>query len=129
MHYVLAWRRRLSGDGPTDGGVTAVRDWRGWRRSFLDGLKSLHLADSFRRMLPHCGAAVARRALLPPSPQLMEIISPISAGRCQNGKIMSSSRATIHYLNCLVVGILKWNFQTKKSGKGKSEGWEKRGKS
>ena len=49
---------------------------------------------------------------------LMEIISPISAGRCQNGKIMSSSRATIHYLNCLVVGILKWNFQTKKRGNG-----------
>ena len=43
--------------------ISDVIDGRSrWRRSFLDGLKSLHLADSFRRMLPHCGvAAVARR--------------------------------------------------------------------
>ena len=125
------------GDG---GGGWAVMDRRTeeWLQFETGGDRGdLFWTDSshFTLLTPSggCCHTAARRgdggALLPPSPQLMEIISPISAGRCQNGKIMSSSRATIHYLNCLVVDILKWNFQTKKGEKGKSEGLKKREKS
>ena len=106
------------------GAAVAERWWTDGRRSdcssLLEGIEEIFSGRTQVTSpcwLLQADAATLRRggggggALLPPSPQLMEIISPISAGRCQNGKIMSSSRATIHYLNCLVVGILRWNFQ------------------
>ena len=58
--------------------------------------------------------------LLPPSPQLMEIISPISAGRCQNGKIMSSSRATT------LLELSGCRYSKMEFSKGKSEGLKKK---
>ena len=67
-------------------------------------------------------------ALLPPSsPQLMEIISPISAGRCQNGKIMSSSRATT-LLELSGCRYSKMEFSNEKRGKRQIWRFEKKRK-
>ena len=55
-------------------------------------------------------------------PLVMEIISPISAGRCQNGKIMSSYAVASRQKNILFCCCL-WLITQKKSSKDGNQGW------
>ena len=56
-------------------------------------------------------------------PLVMEIISPISAGRCQNGKIMSSYAVASRQKNILFCCCLWLITHTKKSSKDGNQGW------
>ena len=114
--------------------AAAERWWTDGRRSdcssLLEGIEEIFSGRTqvtSTCWLLQADAATLRRGgggalLLPPSPRLMEIISPISAGRCQNGKIMSSSRATT------LLELSGCRYSKMEFSKGKSEGLKKRKK-